>query len=165
MVGERGRIVRKGLAGGVASQLGIGERNVENSGTNKETEEKKEEDQERWRAFQAERAACEKGQRQGEKVPLAGRMEGNSIWHKCNVIGAQRNTKLKRQTEPAPPSSWDTEDNRKPLKCFVLERSLPGPATRLKDGKAGGTGPDVKAVSITQEEEEDGFVLGYTDYE
>lgn len=35
--------------------------------TGKETEEK---DQERWREFQAERTACEKGQRQQENMQL-----------------------------------------------------------------------------------------------
>lgn len=67
------------------------------------------------------------------------------------MIGAQRNRKLKRQTEPTLLSSLDMEDNEKPLKCFkicVLERSLLGSATKLGNGKAGGKRADLKAVSI-----------------
>lgn len=66
---------------------------------------------------------------------------------------------MKRHTEPTLLSGWDPEDNRKPVKCFVLERSLPCPATRLKEGKAAGKGENVKAVLIIQEKEKGGFLL------
>lgn len=79
------------------------------------------------------------------------------------MIGAQRNKKLKRQPETTLLSSLGTEANRKPLKCLnicVLGRSLPGPATRLKDGKGGGKGANLRAVSKIQKKEKDRFVLG-----
>lgn len=79
------------------------------------------------------------------------------------MIGAQGNKELKRQPEPTLLSGLGTEDNGKPLKCLkvcVLGRLLPGPATRLKDGKAGGKGADLKAVSKIQKKEKDRFVLG-----
>lgn len=64
---------------------------------------------------------------------------------------------MKRHTEPTLFSDWDTEDNGKSVKGFVLERSLPCPATRLKEGSATGKGKDVKAVSIIQEKKKGGF--------
>lgn len=66
---------------------------------------------------------------------------------------------MKRHTEPTLFSDWDTEDNGKSVKGFVLERSHPCPATRLKEGSATGKGKDVKAVSIIQEKKKGGFFV------
>lgn len=66
---------------------------------------------------------------------------------------------MKRHTEPTLFSGRDTEDNGKPVKCFVLGRSLPCPATRLKEGNAAGKGEGVKAVSIIQEKKKGGLFV------